>query len=33
MSRVELVVFIGDRNACRDLVGNTERKKALKTQA
>jgi len=27
--RVELVVFIGDRNACRDLVGNPERKKSI----
>jgi len=33
MRRVELVSFIGDRNAYRDLVGNPERKKALKTQA
>jgi len=32
MRRMELVVFIGNRNACRDLVGNPERKTALKTQ-
>jgi len=33
MIRIELVVFIGDRNAYRDLVGNPEKKKASKTQA
>ena len=33
MRRVELVAFTGDRNAYRDLVGNPDMKKALKTQA
>jgi hypothetical protein len=33
MRRVELVAFTGDINVYRDLVGNPEGKKALKTQA